>query len=143
MSKASIPPTATRGNYSRDELADMYALTKMWLETGQLKKAESVARGLTTVAPEYVPGWLAMSVVESSLGNVEQGLEAARKALKIQPNSAEAMILVVTTALTIGDMSTAGTYLGEIGEMVEQGKVTDPNLLRLFKMQMARYGQGK
>jgi hypothetical protein len=61
----------------------------------------------------------------------------------MQPDSAAAMMLLVTAALTLGDMGTAGTYLGEVSDLVEQGRIADPNLLRLFKMQMARFSQGK
>lgn len=143
MSSSAPSSSSPRVNYSKDELSDIYALSKMWLESGQLKKAGALARGLTSVAPDFVPGWLVMSVVESSMGNVEAALNAARKALKLQPDCAQAMMLIVTTSLTLGDISTAGTYLGEVGDLVEQEKIADPNLLRLFKMQMARYGQGK
>jgi len=121
----------------------MYALAKMFLETGQIKRAEVIARGLTAVAPEFVPGWLAWSVVSATQGNIEVAFEAARKALKYQPDSSAAMMLIVTTAMTLGDLGTAGTYLGEIKEMIDQGSISDPNVLRLYRMQMARYGQGK
>jgi predicted Zn-dependent protease len=132
-----------RSNYSKEELLDMYALAKMFLEAGQIKRAEVIAQGLTSVAPEFVPGWLALSVVSATLGNIENSLEAARKALRIQPDSSAAMMLIVTTAMTLGDAGTAGTYLGEVQEMIEQGRISDANVIRLYKMQMARYSQGK
>ncbi len=143
MSKPLGASEGHRSSYSKEELVDMYALTKMFLETGQIKRAEVIAQGLTAIAPEFVPGWLALSVVSATQGNIEAALEAARKALKSQPDSAAAMMLIVTTAMTLGDVSTAGTYLGEVKEMIDQGAISDPNLLRLYRMQMARYGQGK
>ncbi len=143
MSKASSASESHRTTYSKEEIADIYALAKMSLETGQVKRAEVIVRGLTTVAPEFVPGWLALAVCHSTLGNIDAAQDAARRVLKIQPDSAAAMMLIVTSALTLGDMGTAGTYLGEVGELVEQGRIADPNLLRLFKMQMARFSQGK
>ena len=143
MNKPSGVEELPRSSYSKEELVDMYALTKMFLETGQVKRAEVIARGLTTVAPEFVPGWLAFSVVSATQGNIEAALEAGRKALKYQPDSTAAMMLIVTSAMTLGDLGTAGTYLGEIKEMIDQGTISDPNVLRLYKMQMARYGQGK
>lgn len=79
----------------------------------------------------------------ASAGNIAAALDAARRVLKLQPDSAAAMMLVVTTALTLGDASTAGTYLGEVGEMIDQGGIVDPHLLRLFRMQMSRYNRGK
>ena len=143
MNRNSGTPDNMRSSYSKEELVDMYALAKMSLESGQIRRAEVITQGLTSVAPDFLPGWLALSVVSATLGNIEQSLEAARKALKIQPDSAAAMMLIVTTAITLGDVSTAGTYLGEVKEMVEQGRISDPNILRLFKMQMVRYSQGK
>lgn len=143
MSKSSTSSEMQRTSYSKEELADIYALAKMSLETGQVKRAEVIVRGLTTVAPEFVPGWLALAVCHSTLGNIDAAQDAARRALKMQPDSAAAMMLLVTAALTLGDMGTAGTYLGEVSDLVEQGRIADPNLLRLFKMQMARFSQGK
>lgn len=134
---------ALRASYSREELVDIYALVKVCLETGQIKRAEVIARGLITVAPDFVPGWLASAIIQASAGNLEAAQDAARRALKAQPDSAVAMIVLVTTSLTLGDRGTAGTYLGEINEMIEQGSVTDPNLIRVFKMQMARYHQAR
>jgi len=143
MSSSSSSTDVTRTTYSKEELVDIYALAKLSLESGQLKRAEIITLGLTAVAPDFLPGWLARSVMHASSGNIEAALEAARRALRIQPDSAAAMMLVVTTALTLGDASTAGTYLGEVGDLIEQGRIADPHLLRLFRMQMSRYNRGK
>ena len=139
MSKDTSALDSPRASYSKEEQLDIYALAKMCLETGHCKRAELILKGLTTVVPEFVPGWLALSVAQSGLTNIEGANESARRALKLQPDSAAAMVLLVTTALTLGDKSTAGTYLGELKEVIEQGAVSDPNVIRLFKMQMVRY----
>lgn len=130
---------ASRVGYSKEEQVDIYALAKMLLETGQLKKAEVILRGLTTVAREFLPGWLGLTVAYASQGNIEASHEAAQCALSVQSDSPAAMILLVATSLTVGDRSTAGTYLGELKELIEQGIVSDPSIVRLFKMQMVRY----
>ena len=143
MNRVSASDGAPRAVYSKEELSDIYALAKMSLETGQVKRAETILRGLIAVAPEFVPGLLAMAVCQSTLGNTESAQDAARRALKAQPDSAAAMMLLVASALTLGDLGTAGTYLGEVGELVDQSRISDPNLLRLFKMQMARFSQGR
>jgi Flp pilus assembly protein TadD len=139
MSKENAASDALRAVYSKEEQLDIYALAKMSLETGQCKRAEVILKGLTTVVPEFLPAWLALSVAQASLGNIEGANDSARYALKLQPDSPGAMILIVATSLTMGDQSTAGTYLGELKELIEQGIVSDPNLIRLFKMQMVRY----
>jgi len=139
MSSDVVRQGAQRSSYSADELVDIYALGKMWLETGQVRKAEVIMQGLTSVAPDFLPGWLGMSVVQSTLGNIEAALAAAQRALKLDAQSAPAMMCVVVASLTMNDMSTAGTLLGEVGELIEAQRVTDPNVTRLYKMQLARY----
>jgi predicted Zn-dependent protease len=139
MSKDNASADALRASYSKEEQLDIYALAKMCLETGHGKRAEVILKGLTTVVPDFLPAWLALSVAQAALGNLEAAHEAARHALKLQSDSPAGMILLVTTALSIGDQSTAGTYLGELKEVIEQGVVNDPNIVRLFKMQMVRY----
>lgn len=139
MSKEHGAADSARTSYSKEEQLDIYALAKMCLETGHTRRAEVILKGLTTVVPDFLPGWLALSVAHSGLGNIEDAHHAARRALKLQEGSAPAMILLVTTALALGDQSTAGTYLGELQELIDQGRVSDPNIVRLFKMQMVRY----
>ena len=128
-----------RRNYSESEVVDIYRLGKLWLETGQLKRAETVMSGLNEVAPEFSPAWLATSFLRSLNGNYDGALQAANQALKAEPSSAEAMLYIVTITLTLGDAATAGTYLGEVGEMVEQGRIATQHVARLYKMQLARY----
>lgn len=139
MSSDSVRQGAMRASYSADEVLDIYALGKMWLETGQVRKAEVIMQGLNSVAPDFLPGWLGMSVVQSTLGNIEGALATAQKALKLDAESAPAMLCVVVASLNISDMSTAGTLLGEVGELIEAQKVSDPNVTRLYNMQLARY----
>jgi hypothetical protein len=139
MSKDNTATDASRASYSKEEQVDIYALAKMCLETGHTKRAELILKGLTTVVSDFLPGWLALSVAQATLGKVEAANESARHALKLQADSPAGMILLVTTALTLGDQSTAGTYLGELKDLIDQGIVNDPNIVRLFKMQMVRY----
>ena len=139
MSNSSPSDIQPRSTYSDEEVLDMYALGRMWLESGQVRRAETVMNGLNAVAPTFVPAWLGTALVQGTLGNIEGAQDAARRALKLQPDSAEAMMFIVVTALTLGDSSTAGAFLGEIGDLIEQGKMREPNMIRLYRMQMARY----
>jgi hypothetical protein len=66
-------------------------------------------------------------------------MQAATTALRIDPACAEAMLYIVALAMTMGDVATAGTYLGEVGEGIEQGAVRNPHVMRFYKMQLARY----
>ena len=128
-----------RRNYTDEEVLDIYALGKLWLDTGQHKRAESIMSGLNEVAPDFAPAWLGTSYLKLTNGDYDDALRAAKSALRINPDSAEAMLYVVALSLTLGDASTAGTYLGEVGESIEQEKVSNQHVARFFKMQLARY----
>lgn len=130
---------AHRRNYSDDEVNDIYKLGKLFLETGQHKRAEAIMAGLNEVAPDFAPAWLGTSFLRSVAGNYDGALLAANNALRIDPESAESMLYVVAIALTMGDVATAGTYLGEVGEAIDQGKVKNQSANRFYKMQLARY----
>lgn len=133
---SSQPP---RRSYSEEEIVDIFALGRLWLESGQHRKAEAIMAGLNEVAPEFAPAWLATAFLRGCAGEFEAALQAAKNALRSEPESVEAMLYIVTLALTLGDSSTAGTYLGEVGERIEQGRTSSPHVPRFFKMQLARY----
>ena len=133
------PVDSPRRKYSDDEVNDMYRLGKLWLETGQHKRAEAIMSGLNEIAPEFAPAWLGTAFLRSSSGNYDGALLAINSALRIEPESAEAMLYLVAVSMTVGDVSTAGTYLGEVGEAIEQGKIAHQNVIRFYKMQLARY----
>ena len=128
-----------RRSYSREEVVDIFELGRLWLETGQHRRAEAIMSGLNEVAPDFAPAWLGTAFLRGLVGNYDGALQAAKNALRQEPESVEAMLYVATLALTTGDYSTAGTYLGEVGERIEQGRVTSPHVPRFFKMQLARY----
>ena len=133
------PVDGPRRKYSDDEVNDIYRLGKLWLETGQHKRAESIMSGLNDVAPEFAPAWLGTAFLRSVSGNYDGALIAITTALRLEPESAEVMLYLVAVSMTVGDVSTAGTYLGEVGEAIEQGKVANQNVIRFYKMQLARY----
>jgi hypothetical protein len=133
------PVDTPRRKYSDDEVNDMYRLGKLWLETGQHKRAEAIMSGLNEIAPEFAPAWLGTAFLRSSSGNYDGALLAVNSALRIEPESAEAMLYLVAVSMTVGDVSTAGTYLGEVGEAIEQGTIAHQNVIRFYKMQLARY----
>jgi hypothetical protein len=128
-----------RRGYSDDEVVDIYELGRMWLEAGQHRKAESIMHGLNEVAPDFAPAWLGSALLRALSSNFEGALQAAKQSLRLEPDCAEAMLFVASLSLTLGDVSTAGTYLGEVSDRIEQGRVSNPNTVRLFKMQMSRF----
>ena len=129
----------SRRGYSVDEVADIYRLGKLWLETGQHKRAEALLHGLNEVVPDFAPAWLGAAFLHAQDGEYQGALQASMNALRAEPEMVEAMLYVVATSLTLGDLSTAGTYLGEVGEAIESGKVVNQHAVRFYKMQLARY----
>jgi Flp pilus assembly protein TadD len=130
--------TGKRG-YSNDELQGIYELGKMFLETGQIKRAELVMTGLTEVAPSFVNGWLAKAALLTMSENLEGAILAARTALKLDSRSIEAMLILAACLFTQGDVNSAGTYLGEVGESLGERPQSNPALARFYRMQLARY----
>ena len=126
-------------SYSRDEVVDIYELGKLWLESGQIKRAEAIMSGLNEVAPDFGPAWLGTAFLRSLGVDHEGVVQAATAALRLDPDNVEAMMFIVLAALALKDWNMAGTYLGEVGDRIEQGAVKNPNVPRLYKMQLARY----
>lgn len=139
MGNETSTSVGARSSYSREEILDIYALGRLWIESGQVKRAEILLHGLNVVAPDFAPGWLGTALVQGTLGNFESARQAAQRALRIEPESAEAMLYVAVTSMGLGDLGAAGTLLGEVGELIESRRVSDPNVVRLYKMQVARY----
>lgn len=128
-----------RRKYSRDEVVDMYELGKFWLESGQYKRAEAIMTGLNEVAPDFAPAWLGTAFLCSVASDYHAVAAAAKAALRSEQDNVEAMLFLAMAALALKDLNTAGTYLGEVGDRLEQGAVSNPNVGRLYKMQLARY----
>ena len=128
-----------RRGYSDEEVSRIYELGRLCLENGDVKKAEAVLTGVTQIAPDYAPAWLAMSYVQLLGKNQDAAFQAARQAYKADPNSVEAMLFLISCLLSHHDYNTAGTYLGEVAERIESGAVSHPNVVRFYRTQLARY----
>ncbi len=133
------PSEVLRRGYSDEEISHLYELGRLSLEGGDIRRAEAIFVGLTEVAPDFSSAWLGLACIHMQNRNWESALQCTRAALKVDQNSAAAMLYLVTCLLTTGDFSSAGTYLGELGEMIESGSLEDPQLLRFYRMQLARY----
>ncbi len=128
-----------RRGYSDDELSHIYELGRFSLENGDTRRAETIMVGLNEVAPEFAPAWLGMCCIHTFNKNYDGALHAARQALRADSESVEAMLYLVCCLLSTNDFNSAGSYLGEVGERIEAGAVDNPNILRFYKAQLARY----
>ncbi|MFM1846723.1 MAG: Tetratricopeptide repeat [Pseudomonadota bacterium] len=133
------PSEVLRRGYSDEELGHLYELGRFFLENGDIRRAEVIITGVTEVAPEFAPAWLAMAYIHIHNKNMDGAIFAARQALRVDPHFVEAILYLATCLLTTGDLNSAGTYLGEVGEMIEGGTVEDANVVRFYKAQLARF----
>lgn len=128
-----------RKSYGDEEINHIYELARFHLENGAIKLAEPIFKGLVEVRPDFAPGWLGMSYVRLMEGDFDHGLQCAQRAHKAQPESVEALLLQVTCLLSLDDLNGAGTLLGEVGDRVDGGEISQPHILRFYRAQLARY----
>lgn len=133
------PSEVLKRGYSDEEISAIYELGRLSLENGDLRRAEAIMSGLTEVAPDFACAWLGMAYLHIQNQDFEAALTATRQALRVDPNFVEATLFLVTCLLTTGDVNSAGTYLGELGEMIESGAIEDPLMIRFYRTQLARY----
>lgn len=125
--------------YSDEELGHIYELGKLHFENGNLTRGAIIMRGILSVAPEFVPALLSMVYVNLQRGNKEEALKAAREAYRINQDSVIVQLFLIAALLSAGDIASAGTHLGEVGELIEQGNVEDVNVVRFYRAQVVRY----
>jgi len=133
------PSEVLKRGYSDEEIAAIYDRARLWLESGDLRRSESLLVGINEIAPDHAPAWLAMSYIHIMNRSYDSAIFCARQALRLDPNMTSAMVFLVVTLMTTGDVNSAGTYLGELREKIESGSNEDANLVRLVKMQLARF----
>ena len=126
-------------SYSEAEVEGIYELARFCCESGQSQRADVIFNGLAEVSPKFLPALLGKCLVQINNQAYDAAVESAKKALKLDPKSVEAQIFLVTALLSVGDINSAGTLLGEIGERIEAGEVTAHHTICLYKGQLARY----
>lgn len=136
---AKLSPELSKRGYSEDEVTQIYALGRRSLENGQVHQGEVIMQGLTRVVPDFAPAWLALAYVHIVNKHWDEALFCSRQALRIDPDFTAATLYLIACLLTTGDYNTAGTYLGEIGENIDNGIVTEPNLVRFYRAQLYRF----
>ncbi len=125
--------------YSEDEIECLYELGRFSLENGELRRAETIFVGLTEVAPDFASAWLGLVYVFNSRQDWDGAIAAARQALRIDPQSLPALLMLTSALLNAGDVTTAGSYLGEIQDRLEEGETIPATHIRIFKALLARH----
>ncbi len=139
MSLSEEKALVQQRNYSSEEIQAIYSLAFFQLDIGQHRIADTVLEGLTEVAPDFHPAWLAKAFVKMLLDDFESGRTCCEKVLKIEPNCPEALVYLILCCFQSGDRQSAGTYLGELGERISAGLIESPNISELYKALMLRY----
>ena len=114
-------------------------MARLFLENGDLRRAETIITGVIEIAPDFTAAWLASAYVLLQRIDYQGAVTSAKNALRSEPDGVLACLMLVVALFAQGDYSAAGTYLGEIGEKIESGAVDDPRIIRFYKGQLARY----
>lgn len=125
--------------YSDDEITAIYELARLSFETGNLKRAELIGSGLTVIAPDFIPSFILLAIINAFNSNYDKVVEMTQQILKRDANNLEAQLLVASVYINTGNYTMAGTILGEISERIRKGVELNPILKRFFDLQLARF----
>jgi tetratricopeptide (TPR) repeat protein len=120
-------------------MESIFALGRLFLEIGSFSRGAVILKGLTEVAPEFLPAWLALGYVAIMNGEYEQALGHSGQVLRRDPTHPEAMLMNVICSLSTGDINSAGTYLGELKDGIDGDVINNPQLVRLYQSQLVRF----
>ncbi|MCB0317881.1 MAG: hypothetical protein KDD56_03930 [Bdellovibrionales bacterium] len=132
------PSEILKRGYSEKELDSVYSLAKFSLQSGNIRRAEIIFKGITEVAPEYYPAWLGLAYVHIETADFDPAVFCVRQALRVSPSSVESLLYLISILLTTKDYGTAGSYLGEVGDLIK-AKPVSPNLEKFYEIQLIRY----
>ena len=133
------PSDMIRRGYTDAEMESIFALGRLLIESGSFLRAAVILNGLTEVAPEFAPAWLALGSIAIMNGEYEQALGFSGQVLRRDPTDPEAMLMNVLCSLSTGDINTAGTYLGELKDGIDGEIINNPQLVRLYQSQLVRF----
>lgn len=133
------PSEMIRRGYTDAEIESIFALARLFLESGSFSRASVILKGLIEVAPEFAPAWLALGYIAIMNGEYEQALGQSSQVLRRNPTNPEAMLMNVICSLSTGDINSAGTYLGELKDGIDGETINNPQLIRLYQSQLVRF----
>ena len=138
MRERKLSEVLKRG-YSDTELVHIYELGRFFLESGKPARAQKIFSGLVSVAPEHAPSWLGLATVAFLQKNFESARAYAEAAKKLDGGSARTSLFLASIMFALNDLTFVGSLLGEAGDALESDPNSDPNLVRFYKIQLARF----
>lgn len=125
------------GEYSRDELAAIYELGRLYYEMGYLTAAERVFNGLSCVDNAQTPARVGIALVKLERGSYDDAVEQFRCALRTPAGELPAKVGLCATLVAMGNVPRAAELLQEIRpEMAQQS----PEVARIFEAYCIRCG---
>lgn len=124
--------------YSDAEVQAIFEVGRLQVVAGEIGAGEAIFRGLTDVAPDYLPAWIGIAYARYIEGDFEAGLQAARQAVRVDPNSIAGLLMLVNGLLCTDDINSAGAFLGEAREQLEVSAPPAEHR-KLYKLLLARY----
>lgn len=138
------PSEILKRGYSNKEVEDIYSLGKLFIVNASFEKAIKIYRGLSLLAPDFIPAHLALAycLLAESEGQhsvLKKASLVTKQALRIDPRNQSALILHVAILLSLNDYKSAGSYLGELDEQSQKLEDNSSELYRIYKSQLARF----
>ena len=127
------------GDYSSDQLSLVYNLGVFYLENHDFTAARNILNGLSILSPENAQVWHSLSLANLALEDLPGAYSTSRQALRLDPSDPHILLTVSSILMSQGDFTTAGSYLGEFSELVEQGKIREKRLIDFYKILLARF----
>lgn len=142
MPRGDVMPRSSgqimRQGYSATELNALYALSRVFLESGEIATAERVARGIISVEPDFIDAWLTLAYVALMREDLDEAIYSAKKVLTLKDSSLEGLLFLVIAHFQLNDFQTGGTYLGEVSDRIAVERAR-PELRRLYDAQVIRF----
>jgi len=130
---------APASRYSDGERDVIYALARFFLEVGHTARAELIFHGLLEANPRFTASELGMCYVFALGARWEELENQARSVLEREPKNPEALLFGIMSALSLGERTTAGSRLGEFGELIDSRVELDADELLIYRSQLVRY----
>lgn len=131
--------TSEGSRYSDGERDAIYALARFFLEVADISRAEILFRGLLEIDSQFIPAQLGLAFVCAANARWQELENHAHQVLEREPRNPEALLFGIVAALHLGERTSAGSRLGEFGELIDSGAELDSEQLVVYRSQLARY----
>jgi len=111
---------------SKDNLDLIYSLARLHSSQGDEAKADALVEQATKASPDEARPYLILSAHRDRKGDLPGALEAARKAVEVEPEHEDARLRVAEVMIEIGVKQEDDTQIAEGRELVEQLLVQKP-----------------